>query len=235
MNRVRPRPVVLLAFILVWAIAPAAATAEATGDFDVSQLAGIEAGVARSWSVDFEARAAEATPTEEFDIFAGAEGLLFLFGWVLAFDDASNAEAAFARLRDEGVGLFLSEFESDPEATIAEAALDDLGNQAYQFDLSSTAEEDVGYFRLAFAQEDAFILFGIGLSTTEAGVAGANSLLGYLVEDGEKSDEDDTFDAAGGSTGGLWGFFPDDDEPFLAGLIPASDEILYPVPEEDAT
>ena len=89
------------------------------------------------------------------------------------------------------------------------------------------------YYRIVIAQEDEYLFLSMAVSLTEDGNESADDLADYLVNEGEESDDDPEFEVSGSSTGGLWGFFPDDDEDFIGDLVPAGDEITFPVPDED--
>jgi hypothetical protein len=232
MHRARVFVAVFLTSLLAGSVIPAAAQDEDSGAFDFGSLEGIEAAVSRTWSIDFAAIRAAATPSEDFNVFAGSEGLLFMYGWVIEFDSDDNAAAAFDTFRESGPELILGDMDNAADFTIEESELADIGDRALVFDVSGASEEEEAYFRYAFAQEGSYVLFAIGVATTPDTTGPTNDVLASMVNDGGKSEDDVTFDEAGGSTGGLWGFFPEAGADVLGDLIPLTDMVIYPAPEE---
>jgi hypothetical protein len=212
-------------------LGPAAAQDEGTGALDdISELEGIEQGVARSWSIDYESLMAEATIDPE-DPFAGMEGIFFLYGMVMQFDDDNHAEDAYQQLYDLDDDEWSSDFSDDAELTRED--IDGLGDRAFSLEIADSSSDSEGYYRLVFSQQDEHLFVAMALSLTEDGNTRADDLVDHLVNDGEAGNDEPEFDEFGGSTGGLWGFFPDDDDDLLADLIPGGDEITFPVPDEE--
>ena len=239
MNLMRSVSALALVFLFAFTLIPVSAQGdESAGPLeDISQLEGIEEGVARTWSVDFAALA-EVTPeagataeTDSFDPFAELEGLYFVIGQVMKFDNDEHAEAAFELYRDTGSGEIEASMEVG-EVDISEEEIEDLGDQAHAFTVYGADEALSGYFRLALAREGEYVFAVFSFATTEDELVGADSVLEHMVDDGEMSGDDEEFVTDGTSTGGLWGFLPDNDHEALKELIPASDEILFPVPDE---
>jgi hypothetical protein len=230
-DHLRRVTVLVMALMMGLALAPAAAQDEETGALeDISQLEGIEDGVARSWSIDYESLMAEATIDAE-DPFASIEGVFLLYGMVLQFDNDNHAEDAYQQLHDLDDDEWGSDFSEDAE--IIREDVDDLGDRAFSLEIADSASDSEGYYRLLFSQKDEYVFVAMALSLTEDGNASADDLADYLVNDGEASNDDPEFNEDGSSTGGLWGFFPDDDDDLLGDLIPAGDEITFPVPDEE--
>jgi hypothetical protein len=230
-----------MTFLFAFTLIPASAQDdESVGPLeDISQLEGIEAGIARTWSIDFAALAeitpeAGSTPeSDSFDPFAGLEGLYFMTGQVMKFDNNEHAEAAFELYRDNGVEeIEASVEEGAGELEISEEEIDGLGDQAHAFTVFGADETFEGYFRFVFAREDEYVFAVISVATTEDAASVGDSVLELIVDDGEMSGDDEEFVSDGTSTGGLWGFFPDNDHEVFGDLIPATDEILFPVPDE---
>ena len=198
---------------------------------DLSELEGIEQAVSRGWSVDFE-ELFSVTPEDGEDPFAAMEGVWFVYGMVYEFDGDDNAGAAYETIskmeREEWVGD-LSEEEGDTEISIEE--VDDLGDEAFEINMVTSADEG-GAYRINVAREDEYLFMAMAIGTSEDGLESADGLIDYLVNEGEAGD-DEEFDEAGGSTGGLWDFFPDDDHESVEDLEPAGDEILFQVPDEE--
>jgi hypothetical protein len=232
MNRVCSLMPGFLVALLALTTLPALAQEGESEAFDFSTLDGIEAGVSRSWVVDFAALLDGATPDAGVDPFATVEGTYFLVGWVLEFDDDDAARNAFDMFREAGADIFTADFDQST-LDISERELGGLGDEGYAFDFASTAEGDKGHFRYAFVRSGALLFVGIGIALSEGGLDTVDTLLEAMVDDGEKGDVDVSFDDFGGSTGGLWGFFPEDDDDLLGELIPAGDQILYPRPDDD--
>ena len=233
MNRLRHLSVLFLAALFALTMAPVAAQEEATSALDdVTQLEGIEAAVGRSYSIDFEALMAITPEAGADDPFATMEGIVFLFMTALEFDSDDNAEAAFDLVKEEGASSFEGDFEGE-DVEFIEGEIEGLGDNAWGIDVVSTSGDTEGVYRIAYAQEDEYLFAVITVATTEDGVTNNDVLLEYLVDEGDKGD-DVEFNADGGSTGGLWDFFPDDDNDALEGVIPSGDETLFPVEEDEA-
>lgn len=233
MARFRRVAVLLLVAMMTTSMIPAVAQDEAVGPLDdLTQLDGIEAAVGRSYSIEDLFAIFAATPEEGVaDPLAEFDGPLFVIMQVLKFDSSDNAEAAFNLVKDEGGASFAASIE-DAETEVSEDEIDDLGDRAFGIDLHSTAEGEEGYYRVAFAQDDEFVFVVITVAVSEGGIEHNDDLLDYMVNDGEQSDDDEEFLEAGGSTGGLWEIFPDEDHEAFEGLIPIGDEILFPIPDD---
>ena len=200
---------------------------------DLESLPGIQNAVARIHTVDYEALMAgmAGTPGAEADPFAAIDGILAINSAVLQFDNEDNASAAYDRVKDAGVAAM-----TDGEGTVtSEGDIDDLGNKAWGANFT-TQDEDLGgeaFSRVTIAQDNEYVFLTVSISTTEDGAGKSEDVLKHLVNDGEASGDDVSFSSQGGSTGGLWGFFPADDADIFEGLIPGGDEILYPEPDDD--
>ena len=213
---------------LALSAAPVAAQDEEPSALDdPSLLEGIELAVSRDWSVDFETMMM-TSPEAEMDM----SGLFLVSASVMQFDNDDNASAAYQLYLDEGVASITSDLLMEGEdAEITESEVD-LGDEAYQVDLVSTTAEEEGAFRVTFAREGnyVFLVFAIAMDADSTSLA--TDILDYMVNEGEPSDGEGTFDEEGGSEGGLWDVFPANDHPALEGVIPSGDSIDYPVPAE---
>jgi len=230
MAHFRQVAVLLLMAMMTTSIIPVVAQDDAAGPFDdLSQLEGIETALRRTYfSEDFFALLTATPEDADGATIAELDGPLLVFMQVMKFDSAGNAESAYQLVKDEG-GASVGASIEDAETESGKGEIDNLGDDAIGIDLHSTADGEEGFFRIAFAREDAFIFAVITAAVTEGGIESNDSLLEFMVNDGEASDDAEEFAVGGGSTGGFWGFFPDDDHDGLNGLIPLGDENLFPV------
>jgi len=234
MYHLRRFTVLVVALLMSLSLVPAAAQdEEGIAIDDISQLDGIEDGVARSWSIDFESLMAEATidPDSTEDPFADLTGVFVLYGSVMKFDSDNHAADAYQQLYDADDSEWTADMSSDAE--FEREDIDDLGEEAFAMTAASTTEESEGHYRIIIAQDDEYLFFSMAVSMTDDGNQTADDLADYMLNDGEEDGDDPDFDEDGGSSGGLWGFFPDDDEDFLESVVPAGDEITFPAPDED--
>lgn len=235
MTRLRRITGMLLALLLALTILPAAAEEEAADPLEnLSQFEGIEYAVSRSWSVDFEAMFAVTPENEGDDPFADMTGLWFIYGVVVELEEDGNAEDMydyFANISDEELLADLDDEEA--EADISREELDDIGDQAEAISIESTGGDTEGFYRYTFSQAGEYFFITIAVSTDAESAAAADDLLAYLADQDDHSglgdyDPENADPLETAYTDGLWDFFPDDDEEFLAGLIFAGDEVLYP-------
>jgi hypothetical protein len=233
----------LFALLLALTFVPAAAEEETTDPLDdLSQFEGIEFAVSRSWTIDFMAMA-EVTPEDDAtDPFADMEGAWFVTAIVAEFDSDDNAEVMydyFAELEDEELLADLD----DPEAELEREELDDIGDQAQAFTIVTTSEDFGGNIRYSFAQKDNYVFFAFAVSTNEESATVSDELLAAMADEDDHSGLGD-FDPEAGlsddpeatvplASGGLWEFFPDDDDELFEGLILGGDEVLYPEQESE--
>jgi len=213
-------------------ITPALAqdTSESTSLGDFSEMDGIEEAVSRTWTIDMEAMLTN-TPEDGADPLAGLSGTFVVFGAVAKFDDEDSAKDAFHQFStasEEDLDLTGSE-----DAKIERGDVDDLGDEAYRYEV--TSESDGTDSVIELAREDNVLLVGVSVSMGEASddANPAHDLVEYMVEDGDEGGTAE-FNDDGSSTGGLWNYFPDDDFDAVADLIPGGDEQIYPT-DEDAS
>ncbi len=221
-----------LAILLTLAVVPASAQDDEADPLeDIGQLDGIESAVIRSWWIDYDALMAAspeaAGAADPLDII---EGTIFLIGQVIEL--SGEAEAAFELYRD-GVIDELARNQAEDEETF-EGPIDNLGDSAHGFDISSTDVDAEDFYRYVMVRDDNYYFLIIVAATSPDATSSGDSLAGYLVDEGETSTAEVSFNEDGTSTGGNWGFFPADDHESLGGLVPSVDEVLYPVPDEDA-
>lgn len=237
MNLLRKIPAAVVASALALSLAPALAQEEEPGALDdFSQFEGVEYAVSRTWSVDLAAMM-EITPEDEgADPFAEMSGLWFIVGSVVELEDDSDAEAMFEYFREIEDEEFLADVE-DPDTEVIREDLDDIGDQAHAVSFAATGEDTEGYYRFSFAQAGEYVFYTVAIAFDEDSVGRSDDLLAYLADQDDHSGlgnyDPDATDVTSPNTDGLWEFFPDDDEEFLNDLIFASDEVLYPVEEDE--
>ena len=201
------------------------ATAESGSAFDdLTQLEGLEEAVGRTYSFDYEALMANASP-EDFENFEYPEGIQYLSAIVLKFDSDDNAKAALDLAAEElpnaaGDDIELTEIEVDGfnDDTLA------LGATEEDEELGPTATTAI------ITQEDEYLYLTIGVASGEGQDATETvSELAKQVIDGDTGG-DATFNEDGTSEGGLWDKFPDAGSELVEGLV-ATDEQIFPEPE----
>ncbi len=183
-------------------------------------MEGIQYGVAREWNTSADL----STPPAE-----GESLVYFAGGLVYEFDNEDNAEAAFGQLKDALATYVNEEFGLAADAFTQEELDDDTF--AYH-GLIEEGDERV-YFKYAVSVEDEYVLVAISATTDEAASGIANDLIEYMEDQDDDLSGPGEFNEDGTSTGGLWDFFPAEDNSLLEGLGGASDNMVYPV-EEDA-
>jgi hypothetical protein len=214
----------VLALLLAMTVIPAAAeeTAESVVD-DPSQLAGIQAGVTRSWNTTMDM----STPPAD-----GASFVYFAGATVLEFDSEDNAEAAFGALREyfetnatEEIGI--------PAEDITFEERDDPGDAAFVFEGGFADETSAGYFRFILVHDDEYVYYAGAVTSDEDAASIADDLAAYIDEQDDDASGLGEYNEDGTSTGGLWDLLPAADDDMFEGLAVSGDQIQYPV-EEDA-
>lgn len=221
----RLRSVVFIWLALVCGLAAASASAQGEGNFpEFSQLPGLETVVSRDYELDFsqfEAEEAGATPAEFRDAF-------FFAGMVLEFGDATDAAAGYQVMLEHGVSNLVASFGMDnPE--IEEVPLADLGDQAVAFSVFNATGSTEGYVRQTLMQEANYVFVAVIITEAEESSLDADALVAHFSEQVSSAPTGvGTVDPAGGSTDGLWDFYPAADHPLYAGLILDGDDVLFP-------
>jgi hypothetical protein len=212
--------------------APSAAHASATrqgGPFpDLAELEGMQAGVNRSYSLDFDAleMVPEGSPAAGQPAY---RDVLNLTGFVLEFDTAANAATGYDAFLDYGTDSLQMLLDFD-NPTITEGDVAGLGDHAYAYSIFNQAASTEGYFRHVIVQHDTYIFLAIIITESEASSLDADALLATFVEAANAGHSGTgTFDEAGGSSGGLWAFFPPADHELYRGMVVTGDEIMYPM------
>lgn len=213
---------VLLAFSLVGGTGVGAQD-DIEDEFQPSDLEGIQYGVSRSWSMDYEAMFAMTTPgaEEDFDM----SGLLFMGGMVIEFDNGDNAESAYDRIAEE----FTAESLIDDDATYEEWDID-AGDKSTSY-YSMQEEDGVSSEIVLSLVQDGDYVYIVSAAGSEVDLKGSTQDLMKTMIDNDGSGEGE-FNEDGTSSGGLWDKFPAADDESVAGLI-ASDEIVYPEPTDE--
>ncbi len=194
-------------------------------DFQPSDLDGIQYGVARTWSMDYEAMFAMTTPGAEDD-FAMPSGVLFMGGLVLEFDNEDNAKSGYDRITEEFTAEALF---GDDGATYEEWDVES-GNQSMSYFSIEETEGVESEIVLSLVQDDNFVYIVSAAGSDIDMKDTTKGLMGTMIDnDGSGEGE---FNEDGTSTGGLWDKFPAADDEAVAGLI-ATDEILYPESAEE--
>lgn len=214
---------VLLAFSLVGGTGVGAQD-DLEDEFQPSDLDGIQYGVARSWTMDFDAMFAMTTPGAE-DAFS-MSGVVFMGGLVLEFDNDDNAEAGYDRITEEFTAETLM---GDDDATYEEWDIE-VGDKSTSY-FSIEEEEGVESQIVLSLVQDGNYVYIVTAAGSDVDIKDpTRSLMEAMV--GNDGSGEGEFNEDGTSTGGLWDKFPSADDDVLAGLI-ASDEILYPEQDEE--
>ncbi|CAN5785538.1 hypothetical protein BH24CHL3_BH24CHL3_05310 [soil metagenome] len=226
MSILRSTLAVLLTALFVLTAAPAMAQDEDASPFpDLFELEGLEAGVTRGYALDFSQFEAVETDSDE----AEYRDVFIYSGIVLEFDSDDNAAAGYDAFLDHGIEPTVTGFGLEDPA-ITEGGVEDLGEQAFAYSVFNDTGSTEGYIRYVFTQQDAYVFVAIIVTETEESSLDADALLALFVERTEEGHSGvGTHDAEGGSTDGLWAFYPDADHELWAGLIPAGDEVVFPV------
>jgi len=115
---------------------------------------------------------------------------------------------------------------------VADEPVSDLGDVASAATLitTTTTPDEETWLRFILVQEGRYLFVVYTLADTSEGATIADDLAQYLVDEGEEQGDEAIHVAEGGSTGGLWGFMPENGNELLGGLVPVSDELPYAAP-----
>lgn len=214
--------VVLFAFSLVGGTGVGAQD-DMEDSLQPSDLEGIQYGVSRSWTMDYEAMMADTTPSADMAL---PEGVLFIASMVLEFDDDGNAEAGFDAFMDD---FEAEDIMSSDDATVEEWDIE-LGNQSASYYTIEDVEGVESEVVVSVVQEDNYLYIVTGAGSGEDMKATGTSLIETMIDnDGSGEGE---FSEDGTSTGGLWDKLPGADDDAVTDLI-AFDEMIYPEPEDE--
>jgi hypothetical protein len=143
---------------------------------------------------------------------------------VAEFDAADQAEAAVEPLHQQA----RESVSADGSLVMEDVDPGDLGEVAQA--ATGTAEEEGVFYEVSVVtvQDGPYLYITIALGIGEAGTLETTAAVIAAMLAAETGSEDGTFDAAGGSTGGLWEKFPVAGDAVLQGMMPESDQQLYP-------
>jgi len=192
----------------------------------IREFPGIQAAVSRTYSLDIESMLAATPGLDPLSVHSEITAISIM---VLQFDNAVNAAAAFD-VFSNGLRAELPSFAQGGTPEVTGSGLADVGSQASVSTLRTTSGETETWLRHVTVQRDEYLFIVSSLTGTEEMAEVANNLAAGIANNGKPAGDEAIFVAEGGSTGGLWGFMPETGEQFLAGLIPVSDETLYPDP-----
>jgi len=194
---------------------------------DLGELDGLQAAVNRSASLDFLAFEMEPASSPEGNEPAYRD-VFNLTGFVFEFDTSDNAATGYVAFLDNGVEPLVTMLGLE-NPVLTEGEISELGDQAYAYSIFNETASTEGYFRYVAVQQDTYLFLAIIITETEETSLDADALLAAFAEEsGEGHSGLGEHNSEGGSTGGLWAFFPDTDDPLYAGLVPDGDEVLYP-------
>ena len=209
-------------------MAGSAQTPSASAIPPINQFTGIQAGASRTFGQDVEALLAATPDLDLEDVF---KGLVSVSVIVLEFDNAGNAATAYDQFT-AGIESDVPSMAQDGTPEVDSGDIADLGTRARMVRLhTATSDEYETWLEFVTVQHDNYLFVVTSLTAVESESGMATSVAAWVVENGEATGEEAIFAADGGSSGGLWGFMPPAGDEVLNGLIPISDEILYPAPE----
>jgi len=214
----------IIACTLVPALNATAQTPAANEIPPIESFEGLEAAVDRTWGPDIAGMMAATPDLQPEDV---EQGITVLSAMVLRFDSEENALAAYDTFQT-GIGSQLLAMAQGGTPTVSDEPLSALGEVASATTLTTTTPEQETYLRFVLAQEEQYVFLTYALATTSDEATIADDLAAYVVNDGEEQGDEAIYVAEGASTGGLWGFMPSDDTVLLRGLVPISDQTLYP-------
>lgn len=214
---------------------------------DAQDLTGIQAAVYRehaSPNIFIGSQTiGNATPMTEADLAATRYSTITV--WVYQLDNAKNAAVAYERLGSGLLGSLTGLNQGDGDERLVSEDLTGIGDQAMRSHLTvtSTGQSLINQTMLQYitVQRGEFVI----VVSAQSGVGPAEALpapsdqpdpiidlAAQIVSDGQVSLDEPVFAEDGTSTGGLWGFMPAQGDLLLMGLVPLTDRVLYPVPEQ---
>ncbi len=225
--------ILLIAMLALLPAASAGAQTPAPNEIPpLDEFAGIEAAVDRTWGPDLAAMMAATPDLQPEDV---EMGVTVLSAMVIRFDTDANATAGFDTFQ-AGLGAQLLDMAQGGTPTVSDEPVSDLGDAASAVTLSTTTGTpgEETSLRFLLVREGRYLLLVYALAATADQATVADDLARYLTDTGEEEGDEAIFVAEGGSSGGLWGFMPPEDDAVLGGLVPISDELLYPTPSVNA-
>jgi hypothetical protein len=230
-SRIRHLIIALAALAFLFPTTASGQTPSAAPPPAISELPGIQAGIGRTWSIDYEAIMSGASP-ESIDL-NNFQGLTALSVQVLQFDSAGNARTAYdafsASIAGELAGLG-----QEGTPTVSNEDVSNLGNAAVASTLVTTTDSGETHLRNVAVLDDRLVVLVSSLAGTAESAASAEALAAYVVNEGAVSPDPVSYNPAGISSGGLWGVLPAADNPVLEDLVVLRDDQLYPSPRVQA-
>jgi hypothetical protein len=225
---------------------PNAQGAEASFPPDAQELTGIRAAVYREHASEGVFIGSHtiggATPLTEADLASTRYSTITI--WVYQLDNAKNAAVAYDRLGSGLLGSLTTLNQGGGQERLISEDLTGIGDGAMrsQLTVTSTGQGLTNQTTLQYitVQHGEFVFVVSGMSrvgpveslpATGDGPDPMLDLAGQIASDGEVSPDEPVFAENGTSTGGLWGFMPAQGDPLLMGLVPFTDQVMYPVPE----
>ncbi len=194
----------------------------------IDQFDGIRAGASRTFGQDVESMLAATPDLDLEDVF---KGLVSVSVIVLEFDNAGNAATAYDQFT-AGIEADVPSMAQDGTPEVNSGDIADVGTRARLVRLhTATSDEYETWLEFVTVQRDQYVFVVTSLTAVESEQGMATSVAAWVAHNGEVDGEEAIYAADGGSSGGLWGFMPPAGDDVLKGLIPISDEILYPAPE----
>jgi hypothetical protein len=218
MTTFRLTVVLLLACLLF----PRGADAEDEADpFAPEALEGLEAAVYREYSAGGFLATALGTPNPGFQLTIQA----------LVYDFASSDDAhAILDLMAQQLEEFVEEATGEERAAIVRNERGTAwGDASYDLGTTETGENGLSHNRIMIVADGEILFLLFAEAFNEDLFGPTDDLMTYLADTGAP-DGEPAFDEGGGSTGGLWGYFPPADDPAVAGLFNLADRIVFPVP-----
>jgi hypothetical protein len=189
------------------------------GGFDPSQAEGLEAGVRREYNAGGAITLGTPEPAPTLTIQVA----------ILDFDTGDHAHA-FLDLMIERAGTVVEDASEDERASIVRAErITTWGDDGYELRISDTTEDEPFHGQVLLVANGEYLFLSYGEGSDESLFATTEGLMTWITETGAPGGEVEYADD-GGSTGGLWGFFPPAGDPVVAGLLNTSDDIVFPVP-----
>ncbi len=225
MTRIRRLTILSIAiFALLHALPAHAQTPDANEIPPIDEFEGIQAAVDRTWGPDVAGMMAATPDLQPEDI---EQGVNVLSAMVLRFDTDEHAQAAYDTFQ-QSLGSQLLQLAQGGTPTVSDEPISDLGDTASAVTLLTVTPDQETHLRFVLVREGEYVFLTYALAMTSDEAMIADDLARNAVNDGAEQGNEAIFVAEGGSTGGLWGFMPSDDNELLGGLIPIADETLYP-------
>ena len=222
----------LIALLLATLPAAGQGTPTTTWGFDLTELPGLQRAVSRTYT--FDPSILIDTLTTPSSTQTAPTGTIFMGGIIAEFDAQERAVAALEAIEQEPISDLGGQ---DLEPELQPAPVDDLGDRGLRLSGSSSGEPaaDIAVY---VVQDDRWLYVALVISTSGTSDITARGLIQFVLEH-EASDDEGQFSVDGTSEGGLWSKLPtiddlqqdedDEDENVLAGTIPLTDTVIFPL------